>query len=393
MNPDLERLHPYPFEKLRHLLADITPADKPPVALSIGEPRHPAPAFVLRTLEEHAHALSRYPATAGTAELRRAIAGWIEHRFAPARVEPDTQVLPVTGTREALFSIVQAVVDRTNDARVLMPNPFYQIYEGATLLAGARPEYLPCTAATNFRPDLDALSEQAWNECQILFLCTPGNPVGTVLSVAELQHLITLADRHDFLIVSDECYSEIYDRNPPPGLLQAAAEMGRTDFRRVLAFHSLSKRSNLPGLRSGFAAGDAEVLQRYRLYRTYQGCAMPLHHQKASIAAWSDEDHVAENRAAYRRKFATVLDILGDVLKVSAPDAGFYLWPETPLDDETFTRELLRQQNVQVLPGRYLSREVNGANPGANRVRMALVDGEEECAEGARRIRAFVEGL
>lgn len=393
MNPDLERLHPYPFEKLRHLLADVTPADKPPVALSIGEPRHPAPAFVLRTLEEHSDQLSRYPATAGTPELRRAIAGWIERRFAPARMEPDTQVLPVTGTREALFSIVQAVVDRTRDARVLMPNPFYQIYEGAALLAGAGPDYLPCTAENHFRPELDAVSEQAWNECQVLFLCTPGNPVGAVLSVAELQHLITLADRHDFIIVSDECYSEIYDRTPPPGLLQAAAEMGRTDFRRCLAFHSLSKRSNLPGLRSGFAAGDASILERYRLYRTYQGCAMPLHHQKASIAAWSDEDHVAENRAAYRRKFATVLDILGDVLKVSAPEAGFYLWPETPLDDETFTRELLREQNVQVLPGRYLSREVDGVNPGANRVRMALVDGEQACAEGARRIRAFVEGL
>lgn len=393
MNPDLDRLHPYPFEKLRQLVADITPADKAPVALSIGEPRHPAPQFVLRRLEASSDQLSRYPATPGTAELRQAIAGWVDQRFAPARIDPETQVLPVNGTREALFSIVQAVLDRHRPARVLMPNPFYQIYEGAALLAGAQPEYLPCTAENGFRPELNAVSDQAWDECQVLFLCTPGNPSGAVLSMAELQHLIGLADRHDFVIVSDECYSEIYRETPPPGLLQAAAALGRTDFRRCLAFHSLSKRSNLPGLRSGFVAGDASILARYRLYRTYQGCAMPPHHQEASIAAWSDEDHVMENRAAYERKFTTMLDILGDVLKVSAPDAGFYLWPETPMDDETFTRELLRQQNVKVLPGRYLSRAVNGANPGANRVRMALVDGEDECAEGARRIRKFVEGL
>ncbi len=393
MNPDLDQLHPYPFEKLRQLVADITPADKPAVALSIGEPRHPAPAFVLRRLEASSEQLSHYPATPGTAELRQAIAGWVDQRFAPARIDPETQVLPVNGTREALFSIVQAVLDRHRPARVLMPNPFYQIYEGAALLAGAQPEYLPCTAENGFRPELNAVSDQAWDECQVLFLCTPGNPSGAVLSMAELQHLIGLADRHDFVIVSDECYSEIYRETPPPGLLQAAAAMGRTDSRRCLAFHSLSKRSNLPGLRSGFVAGDASILTRYRVYRTYQGCAMPPHHQEASIAAWSDEDHVAENRAAYGRKFTTVLDILGDVLKVSAPEAGFYLWPETPMDDETFTRELLRQQNVKVLPGRYLSRAANGANPGANRVRMALVDGEDECAEGARRIRKFVEGL
>lgn len=393
MNPDLDRLHPYPFEKLRQLVADVTPADKAPVALSIGEPRHPAPAFVLRRLEAASDQLSRYPATAGRAELRQAIAGWADQRFAPARIDPETQVLPVNGTREALFSVVQALVDPQRAARVLMPNPFYQIYEGAALLAGAQPEYLPCTAENDFRPELNAVSEQAWDECQVLFVCTPGNPSGAVLSTAELQHLIRLAERHDFVIVSDECYSEIYRETPPPGLLQASAAMGRPDFGRCLAFHSLSKRSNLPGLRSGFVAGDAAILARYRLYRTYQGCAMPPHHQEASIAAWSDEDHVVDNRAAYARKFATVLDILGDVLKVSAPDAGFYLWPETPLDDETFTRELLRQQNVQVLPGRYLSRAIDGANPGVNRIRMALVDGEAECADGARRIRTFVESL
>jgi N-succinyldiaminopimelate aminotransferase len=393
MNPDLERLHPYPFARLRALVADVTPADKPPVALSIGEPRHAAPDFVARALADHTDLLARYPATAGSPELRQAIADWLARRFAPAEPDPHTQVLPVNGTREALFAIVQTLVDRHDPGRVLMPNPFYQIYEGATLLAGAEPTYLACTADNGFKPDLDAVPTAVLDECQVLFLCTPGNPTGAVFSVTELQHLIELADRHDFVIVSDECYSEIHDGTPPPGILEAAAAMGRTDFRRCLAFHSLSKRSNLPGLRSGFAAGDAELLEPYRLYRTYQGCAMPLHHQRASIAAWNDETHVEDNRAAYRRKFATVLDILGDVLKVSAPEAGFYLWPETPLDDETFTRELLRTQNVKVLPGRYLSREVDGANPGRNRVRMALVDGEDECAEGARRIREFVEGL
>lgn len=393
MNPDLQRLHPYPFARLRQLVADIEPADQPPVSLSIGEPRHAPPDFVRDTLAASTDLLDRYPATPGTTELRETIAAWLGRRFAPARPDPATEILPVNGTREALFSIAQALVDSYRPGRVLMPNPFYQIYEGAALLAGAEPYYLPCTGAHGFRPDFSAVPDQVWDQCQLLFLCTPGNPTGAVHPVAELQALIRRAQNHDFVIVSDECYSEIHGDNPPPGLLQAAAEMGHTSWRRCLAFHSLSKRSNLPGLRSGFVAGDASLLEPYRLYRTYHGCAMPLHHQQASMAAWNDEAHVADNRAAYQRKFARVLDILGDVLPVSAPEAGFYLWPETPVDDETFTRELLRTRNVRVLPGRYLARTVDGFNPGANRVRLALVDTEEQCAEGARRIRELVEAL
>lgn len=393
MNPDLQRLHPYPFEKLRRLFEDVVPVDLPHVALSIGEPQHPAPAFVLDNLRDNATLLARYPSTAGVPELRRAMADWAGRRFAPAQIDPDAQILPVNGTREALFAITQALLDRGREPTVLMPNPFYQIYEGAAFLAGGEPVYLPCTGATGFQPDFERVSAETWRRCQLLFICTPGNPTGALLSLERMQQLIRLADEHDFVIASDECYSEIYDRTPPPGLLQAAAEMGRHDFRRCLVFHSLSKRSNLPGLRSGFVAGDAAILHDFLLYRTYQGCAMPLHHQQASIAAWQDERHVEENRAAYRRKFAGVLDILGGSLKVSAPEAGFYLWPETPVDDETFARELKRQQNVTVLPGSYLSRESDGYNPGRNRVRMALVADEAECLEGARRIRDFVNSL
>ncbi|HCL38894.1 MAG TPA: succinyldiaminopimelate transaminase, partial [Marinobacter hydrocarbonoclasticus] len=315
--------------------------------------------------------------------------------LAPASLDPNRHVVPVNGTREAIFALVQAVVDAGKPATVVSPNPFYQIYEGAAFLAGATPVYLPCDGSNGFIPDFDAVPESDWENCQILFLCSPGNPSGAVIPRETLVKVIELADRHDFLIASDECYSELYpdEANPPEGLLQTCAAIGRHNFERCVVFHSLSKRSNLPGLRSGFVAGDAEVLAGYLKYRTYHGCAMPIHNQLASIAAWSDEDHVRENRAAYRAKFEAVVPILREVMNVDFPDAGFYLWPETPMDDETFARELSARQNVHVLPGRYLSRTVNGHNPGENRVRMALVAPLEECVEAAKRIVEFVKGF
>jgi len=340
MNPDLDKLHPYPFEKLQALKAGTTPpADRPHIALSIGEPRQAAPAFVLDVLR----------------------AGWLEQRFAlPAGgVDPETQVLPVTGTREALFAFAQAVVDRTRDAAVLLPNPFYQIYEGAALLAGAEPVYLNTEAENGFVPDFDAVPDAVWERCQLLYLCSPGNPTGAVLDIDTLRKVMALAERHDFVIAADECYSEIYfdEARPPVGLLQAAAAAGNPGFRRCVVFHSLSKRSNLPGLRSGFVAGDAEVLARFLRYRTYHGCAMPLHHQAASIAAWGDEAHVVENRRHYRERFDAVLEILSPVLDVQRPEAGFYLWTPTPIPDTDFARGLFAAENVTVLPGSFLSRE------------------------------------
>lgn len=398
MNPNLERLHPYPFEKLAKLKAGISvPEHLAPISLGIGEPKHPSPAFVKDVIADNLDKLANYPTTKGTDELRSAIVAWATHRFdlAPASLDPNRHVVPVNGTREAIFALVQAVVDAGKPATVVSPNPFYQIYEGAAFLAGATPVYLPCDGGNGFIPDFDAVPESVWENCQILFLCSPGNPSGAVIPRETLVKVIELADRHDFLIASDECYSELYpdEANPPEGLLQTCAAIGRHDFKRCVVFHSLSKRSNLPGLRSGFVAGDAEVLAGYLKYRTYHGCAMPIHNQLASIAAWNDEDHVRENRAAYRAKFETVVPILREVMNVDFPDAGFYLWPETPMDDETFARELSARQNVHVLPGRYLSRTVNGHNPGENRVRMALVAPLEECVEAAKRIVEFVKGF
>jgi len=398
MNPNLERLHPYPFEKLAKLKAGISvPEHLAPISLGIGEPKHPSPAFVKDVIADNLDKLANYPTTKGTDELRSAIAAWATHRFAlaPASLDPNRHVVPVNGTREAIFALVQAVVDAGKPATVVSPNPFYQIYEGAAFLAGATPVYLPCDGSNGFIPDFDAVPESVWENCQILFLCSPGNPSGAVIPRETLVKVIELADRHDFLIASDECYSELYpdEANPPEGLLQTCAAIGRHNFERCVVFHSLSKRSNLPGLRSGFVAGDAEVLAGYLKYRTYHGCAMPIHNQLASIAAWSDEDHVRENRAAYRAKFEAVVPILREVMNVDFPDAGFYLWPETPMDDETFARELSARQNVHVLPGRYLSRTVNGHNPGENRVRMALVAPLEECVEAAKRIVEFVKGF
>ncbi|KXO06878.1 succinyldiaminopimelate transaminase [Marinobacter excellens] len=395
MNPNLERLHPYPFEKLAKLKAGITvPEHLKPISLGIGEPKHPSPAFVKQVIADNLDKLANYPTTKGIDELREAIATWASKRFqlAEGTLDPARNVVPVNGTREAIFALVQAVVDTSKPATVVSPNPFYQIYEGAAFLAGADPVYLPCDNSNNFIPDFDAVPESVWKDCQVLFLCSPGNPSGAVIPRETLVKVIELADRHDFLVASDECYSELYpdEATPPEGLLQTCAAIGRHDFKRCIVFHSLSKRSNLPGLRSGFVAGDAEVLTGYLKYRTYHGCAMPVHNQLASIAAWSDEDHVRENRAAYRAKFEAVVPILREVMNVDFPDAGFYLWPETPMDDETFAKELSAQQNVHVLPGRYLSRTVDGHNPGENRVRMALVAPLEECVEAAQRIAEFV---
>jgi N-succinyldiaminopimelate aminotransferase len=394
MNPDLNRLQPYPFEQLNQLKGGITPVSKPHIALSIGEPKHQPPGFVVEELITHLHGLASYPLTKGRPELRQVIAHWLTRRFAlpQGSIDAERHVLPVAGTREALFAFAQAVVDRSKDALVLSPNPFYQIYEGAALLAGAEPYFLNTSAENDFLPDLDAVPAEVWQRCQLIYLCTPGNPTGAVAGINTLQKLIRLADEHDFIIASDECYSELYFDTPPPGLLQAAAAMGRDDYKRCVVFHSLSKRSNLPGLRSGFVAGDAEVLAGFLKYRTYHGCALPAHTQAASIAAWNDEAHVITNRALYRQKFDAVLAILQPIMKVARPDAGFYLWAEcAPLSDTEFAQKLFAQQNVTVLPGSYLSRHAHGVNPGAGRIRMALVAELDECIEAAERIRQFFE--
>jgi len=389
MNPHLQRLEPYPFAKLQQLFSDLTPAaGKTPIALSIGEPQHASPEFVLRTISDNLHRLANYPTSIGLPELRHAIAAWLQRRYALPGVDPDSQILPVNGTREALFAFAQAVVIPGPGALVMSPNPFYQIYEGAALLAGARPHFINCTADSGFLPDFSSVTEQQWQRCQLLYLCSPGNPTGAVMSLHQLQHIIRLAREYNFVIASDECYSEIYfdEQSPPPGLLEACGAMGDGDFRNCVVFHSLSKRSNLPGLRSGFVAGDAQILHNFLQYRTYHGCAMPIHHQLGSIAAWNDEAHVIANRQQYRDKFAAVLAQFSGHLAVAAPDAGFYLWPETPVSDTEFARQLYAGENVTVLPGRFLARESGGINPGENRVRMALVATAEHCVEAAQRI-------
>lgn len=401
MNPDLQKLQPYPFEKLTALKAQVTPnADLPHIALSIGEPKHPAPEFVTQCLKENIARVENYPTTKGIPALREAIAQWLTQRFQLSAIDADQQVIPVNGTREAIFSFTQAVIDRSKNGLVVSPNPFYQIYEGAAYLAGAEPHFLPCLEENGFNPDFDAVEESVWQQCQLLFLCSPGNPTGAVLDLNTLTKLITLADKYDFIIASDECYSEIYvdDKPAPIGLLQACESLGRHDYHRCVVFHSLSKRSNLPGLRSGFIAGDAKALQPFLLYRTYHGCAMPVHTQLASIAAWSDEQHVMDNRNQYTQKFKAVLDILNDdsltgKIDVEQTDASFYLWAKTSLDEELFAQQLFAQQHVTVLPGSYLSRTIDGINPGKNRVRMALVASVEECIEAAERIKLFVQSL
>jgi N-succinyldiaminopimelate aminotransferase len=398
MNPDLQRLQPYPFERL----ADLKAGAKPPagldhIALSIGEPRNPTPSIITEALVANLHQLSVYPATRGRAELREAIADWLVNRFhlPSSSVDADRHILPLNGTREGLFAIAQALIDRDRSPLALMPNPFYQIYEGAALLAGAEPRYLPCLPERAFVPDFDAVDADTWRRCQLIYICSPGNPTGAVIGEAGLQHLIGLAEEFDFVIAADECYCELYldESRPPTGLLQAAAAMGHTDYRHCLVFHSLSKRSNAPGLRSGFVAGDPALIDRFFRYRTYHGCAMPVQHQYASIAAWRDEDHVTANRASYRERFDAVLEILSDAMDVSRPDAGFYLWPATPISDTEFTRGLFASANVTVLPGRFLSREVDGHNPGTGRLRIALVPPLEECVDAARRIRHYLRTL
>lgn len=396
MNPDLNKLQPYPFEKLNSLFSKVTPnPDLRPISLSIGEPKHPAPQIVLDALLKEMQKVSIYPSTKGLPELRQAISNWAIKRFGLPSLNSETEILPVNGTREALFAFTQAVIDRTKSPLVVSPNPFYQIYEGASYLAGADLHLLPTLEATHFIPDYHAVSEETWKRCQILFICSPGNPTGAVTPIETLKKLIELADKYDFVIASDECYSEIYcnENEAPVGLLQACAELGRNDYSRCVVFHSLSKRSNLPGLRSGFVAGDASIMAEFLKYRTYHGCAMSVQNQLASIAAWNDETHVLENRAAYRNKFKAVLDILQPVMKIEQTDASFYLWPETSISDEQFAQGLYEQEHLTVLPGSYLSRAVDGLNPGMNRIRLALVASEADCIEAAQRIKRFISKL
>ena len=402
MNGRLELLAAYPFERLARLKSGITPpASLPHIAMSIGEPKHAPPSFVIEALRRELAKLDSYPVTAGLPETRASIAAWLARRF-KVSVSPDTMVLPVNGTREALFSFVQAVVSQSaGSARapvVAMPNPFYQIYEGAALLAGAEPVFLNTTAGNRFQPDLDAVPEDVWKRCEILFLCSPGNPTGAVLSLEYLRHALKLAEKHDFVVASDECYAELYrdEGNPPASLLQAALANGADSFQRCMVFHSLSKRSSVPGLRSGFVAGDPALIKPYLLYRTYHGCAMPVPTQLASIAAWNDDAHAAANRALYREKYARVLPILAPVLDVVEPDGAFYLWPDVQRDDEAFTRELYATQNLTILPGSYLARDTGArdaraGNPGRQRVRISLVAPVEECVIAAQRIRTFLE--
>ncbi|MCZ2406954.1 MAG: succinyldiaminopimelate transaminase [Burkholderiales bacterium] len=397
MNPLLSRLQPYPFERLRQLFASVTPSPQHrAISLGIGEPRHATPPFIQNALVAGLEGLARYPSTLGEPRLRQAFAGWLQRRYGLA-LDPDTQMLPVNGSREALFAFAQTVIDaRAPQPTVVCPNPFYQIYEGAALLAGATPYFAPSDPARNFAVDWDSVPASVWERTQLLFVCSPGNPTGAVMPLAEWEKLFALSDRHGFVIASDECYSEIYFQGEPPlGGLEAAARLGRSDFRRLLAFTSLSKRSNVPGLRSGFVAGDARLVQNFLLYRTYHGSAMGPAVQAASIAAWNDEQHVVDNRALYRAKFAQVTPLLAPLMDVRLPDAGFYLWAGVPphlgMSDTEFARALLAQYNVTVLPGSFLARTSGGVNPGAGRVRMALVAETAECVQAAERIAQFIQ--
>lgn len=394
MNPALANLRPYSFERLRTLLAGAAaPANLSHISLSIGEPRHSPPQFLLQAFTQNLATLGSYPGPHGLPQFRAAVAGWLTRRFGlPAgAVVPDTMVLPVNGTREGLFAFVQAMTDTAHDPLVVMPNPFYLIYEGAALLAAAQPHFMENDRGEHALPDLDSVPESVWQRCQVLFLCSPGNPTGAVAGLDYLRRALELADRHDFVIASDECYSEIYldESRPPPGLLQAAIAAGHSAFERCIVFHSLSKRSSVPGLRSGFVAGDPKLIKPFLLYRTYHGCAMPLHTQLVSIPAWEDDEHVVANRALYREKFAAVVPILRTVMEVERPPASFYLWPKVG-DDERFTRQLFERKHITVLPGSYIARDTPNGNPGRGRVRISLVASVPECIEAAQRIRDFM---
>jgi N-succinyldiaminopimelate aminotransferase len=397
MNPNLDKLQPYPFEKLAVLFAGVTPDPAlRPINLQIGEPKHPTPGFIRDALASSLDGLAQYPPTAGPDALRTAIAHWLSRRHGIGRLDPRQQVIPVNGSREALFALAHAVIDGTKpDPVVVAPNPFYQIYEGAALLANATPHFLNQVAADSYAVDPAQLPDAVWARVQLVYVCSPGNPTGAVLRQPDWERLFALSDRHGFVIASDECYSEIYfdEASPPLGALAASARAGRDDFRNLVVIGSLSKRSNVPGMRSGFVAGDASIMRRFLLYRTYHGCAMSPPVAAASIAAWSDETHVAENRRLYREKFAAALALLAPALEVARPDAAFYLWPRTPMPDTEFARRLYGEKNVKVLPGSYLGRQAHGVNPGEGRVRIALVASTAECVEAATRIRDFARTL
>lgn len=397
MNPNLDLLQPYPFQKLRTLFEGIEPNPSlQPINLSIGEPKHTTPHFIKEALRAHLDGLANYPITQGQESLRQAIAEWLRQRFTLAKVDPASQVIPVAGSREALFAFAQAVIDRSQGTPyVISPNPFYQIYEGAALLAGAQPYFLNTTPAGQFRMDFDSVPAAVWRTTQLVYTCSPGNPTGKVMAMEEWERLFALQDKYGFVIASDECYSEIYfdESAPPLGALEAAERLGRTDFKGIIMFSSLSKRSNVPGMRSGFVAGDADLLKRFLLYRTYHGCALNPAIQAASAAAWRDEEHVRENRNLYRQKFAAVTPMLQSVLEIDMPDAAFYLWARTPVSDTEFARQLYRDYNVTVLPGSFLARDAHGINPGDRFIRIALVAAPEECIEAAQRIVEFSRTL
>ncbi len=394
MNSAFDQLQSYPFQKLAALTSGITPDPQlKPVALHIGEPKHPTPDFIKRALIENLGGLASYPTTLGGIALRTAIAQWLQRRYGLKNISAETEIIPVNGSREALFAFAQTVVDRARpDPVVVVPNPFYQIYEGAALLAGAAPQYLHTLPAHNFALDFEQLPANVWARTQLVYVCSPANPTGRVMTLDEWQRLFALSDRYGFVIAADECYSEIYfdEAQPPLGSLQAAQQLGREGYPRLVMFSSLSKRSNVPGMRSGFVAGDAAILKKFLLYRTYQGCAMSPPILAASTAAWQDEAHVVENRRLYREKFAAFTRIVGAATEIGMPDAAFYIWLDTLRDDTAFTRELLAEQNVSVLPGSYLAREARGVNPGAQFVRIALVASTAECTDAAQRIATFL---
>jgi N-succinyldiaminopimelate aminotransferase len=398
VNPGFKSIQPYPFQKLAKLLNNIEPADIHAIDLSLGEPKHPTPKFILDTITGNLGGVGKYPPIKGGLAIREAIRDWLISRYhiPPESLSAEHNVLPVTGTREALFAIAHCIIDPGQaDAVVVTGNPFYQIYEGAALFAGAKLEYVNTTNESGLLPDYSSVSEEVWSKCQILYICSPNNPTGQVMSQGDFEYLFEMAEKHDFIIAADECYSEIYldETAPPLGTLQAAHNAGLSGYKRCMVFHSLSKRSNVPGMRSGFVAGDSYLIEQFYRYRTYHGCSMAPYVQEASISAWNDETHVVENRKLYREKFDAVLGILSPVMKVYRPSAGFYLWPETPIDDVKFTTELIRSCNVTVLPGSYTSREVDGINPGSRRIRIALVAPLQDCIEAAKRIHMMMNTL